>query len=153
MDRLAWTGEPARKFNLFLTGSQVGRVPSNNALIVCLYIQGHSGSHLYSTWNLACFRAAQIQCFHRFTIAKITCVLCNFKNPVNDGWLRLLDPWFYIYWLNVIYHNDIFYIYWLNVIYHNDIFNIYWLNVIYHNDIFYIYWSNVIYYHDLFYIF
>ena len=42
---------------------------------------------LYKAW----FRAAQIQCFHKITIAKIACSLCNFKNPAIGGWLRLPD--------------------------------------------------------------
>ena len=47
----------------------------------------YSCSYLYS---LACFRAAQIQCFHRITITKITYAFWNFKNPVIGDW-RLPD--------------------------------------------------------------
>ena len=72
-------------------------MPPNNALIACLnnymfiYIQGYSFSHMYSASSITWFRVAQIQCFHRITIAKITCTICNFKNLVIGGWLRLPD--------------------------------------------------------------
>ena len=59
--------------------------------IVCLYmyILDYLVSYLYRASRIAWFSAAKIQCFHRVKIAKITFVLCNLKNPVSDGWLRL----------------------------------------------------------------
>ena len=56
-----------------------------------LYAQCYSVNHLCSASRLAELGAAQIKCFYRITIAKITSALRNFKNPFVDGTLRLPD--------------------------------------------------------------
>ena len=47
--------------------------------------------HLAIYTSLAHFRAAEILCYCRITIVKITSTLCNFKKFFIDGLLRLPD--------------------------------------------------------------